>query len=597
MIRLNHIALEVFQMKPVNILLLVALVAGSLASVSPVPVQAQTGSEPEDKEVLGEMSAEQVGERASELLMRIDDDINLARTYREKMSAASEEDSIVLRIQYSALQLRFMENVHELPDALLELEKKGPQPELRERIEEAYVKVTPLVWENVARLRGEIDTFRARRLSTPVEERPALEDQVTKLSARLSAFYEIVRAHLAKMEELGLDTTQERAYMTEALLERVDELSGRLALDVERIGDLEARAKDTPDDANIPVLLVAAQKSLDNNANGMTVVCDLMDTYELDSAEYRAQLVTATSDISTGLTDTGVAVTLLSRAWDGFVNWISEKGPAFVIKLLLFLAILFAFYFLTRVLRKGAEKALDSSKLNVSRLLRRMIISTVTNITMLLGLLIALSQLGISLGPLLAGLGVAGFIIGFALQDTLANFASGMMILLYRPYDVGDLVDVAGVFGKVDKMSLVSTSILTLDNQTLVVPNKTIWGDVIKNVTAQDIRRVDMVFGISYSDDIPKAEQVLEGILKEHDQILDEPAPVVHLHNLGDSSVDFVVRPWVKVDDYWDVFWYVTREVKMRFDAEDISIPFPQRDVHIYEEQVARAQSAENAGE
>jgi small conductance mechanosensitive channel len=206
---------------------------------------------------------------------------------------------------------------------------------------------------------------------------------------------------------------------------------------------------------------------------------------------------------------------------------------------------------------------------------------------MLFGLLIALSQLGISLGPLLAGLGVAGFIIGFALQDTLANFASGMMILLYKPYDVGDLVDVGGVFGKVNKMSLVSTTVLTLDNQTLVVPNKKIWGDVIKNVTAQDVRRVDMVFGISYSDDIPKAEKVLAAILQEHDQILDEPAPVVHLHELGDSSVNFVVRPWAKVDDYWDVYWYVTRAVKMRFDEEAISIPFPQRDVHIYEERLA----------
>jgi small conductance mechanosensitive channel len=134
-----------------------------------------------------------------------------------------------------------------------------------------------------------------------------------------------------------------------------------------------------------------------------------------------------------------------------------------------------------------------------------MVVSAASNLVIIFGILVALSQLGISLGPLLAGLGVAGFIVGFALQDTLGNFASGMMILLYRPYDVGDLVDVAGVFGEVDKMSLVSTTILTIDNQTVVVPNSKIWGNVIKNVTAQDIRRVDMVFGISYSDDISKA--------------------------------------------------------------------------------------------
>jgi small conductance mechanosensitive channel len=213
-----------------------------------------------------------------------------------------------------------------------------------------------------------------------------------------------------------------------------------------------------------------------------------------------------------------------------------------------------------------------------------MLISWTSKLVMLFGILLALSQLGISLGPLLAGLGVAGFIVGFALQDTLGNFAAGVMILMYRPYDVGDWVDLGGFFGSVHKMNLVSTTLLTLDNQTYVVPNSKIWGDVIKNVTAQKTRRVDMVFGISYSDDIPKAETILMDILKSHQKILDTPEPQVHLHTLGESSVDFVVRPWVNVDDYWDVYWDVTRTVKLRFDEEGVSIPFPQRDVHVYYE-------------
>ena len=198
-----------------------------------------------------------------------------------------------------------------------------------------------------------------------------------------------------------------------------------------------------------------------------------------------------------------------------------------------------------------------------------------------IALVFGLAQLGFSLGPLLAGFGVVGFILGFAMQDSLSNLAAGMMILINRPYDVGDLVDVAGAFGKVEKMSLVSTGILTLDNQKLVVPNSKIWGDVIKNVTAQTQRRVDMTFGISYSDDIPKAETILEEILAQNERVLDDPQPVVRLHNLGDSSVDFVVRPWVKTEDYWTVYWDLIREVKLQFDAQGISIPFPQRDLHI----------------
>jgi small conductance mechanosensitive channel len=211
-----------------------------------------------------------------------------------------------------------------------------------------------------------------------------------------------------------------------------------------------------------------------------------------------------------------------------------------------------------------------------------MIVSIAGGIVMLLGILFGLAQLGISVGPLLAGLGIAGFIVGFALQDTLGNFAAGMMILLFRPYDVGDLVEAGGVFGKVSHMSLVNTTILTFDNQTLVMPNSKIWGDVIKNVTAQEKRRVDMTFGIGYGDDIPKAEKVLMEVLTSHDKVLADPAPAVRLHTLNESSVDFVVRPWVKKEDYWDVYWDVTRAVKIRFDEEGISIPFPQRDIHLY---------------
>jgi len=133
-------------------------------------------------------------------------------------------------------------------------------------------------------------------------------------------------------------------------------------------------------------------------------------------------------------------------------------------------------------------------------------------------------------------------------------------------------------------MSLVSTSILTFDNQKLVVPNSKIWGDVIKNVTDQHVRRVDMVFGIGYADDIPHAERILKEIVEAHELVLDEPAPNIRLHKLGESSVDFIVRPWTKTDDYWEVYWDITREVKMRFDAEGISIPFPQRDVHVFQE-------------
>jgi small conductance mechanosensitive channel len=308
----------------------------------------------------------------------------------------------------------------------------------------------------------------------------------------------------------------------------------------------------------------------------------MMDALDMETSRFREQVVKATGEISSEALDTQVIGGLAADWLRSVAAWIQKEAPSLLVKVFTFLLIVYLFVLLARLASRLLSRALDSSRLRVSRLLRRVAVSTIRNVIMIMGILIALSQMGIAIGPMLAGLGIAGFILGFALQDTLSNFASGMMILLYRPFDTGDVVEAGGVFGTVSNMSLVNTTILTFDNQTLVIPNNKIWGEVIKNVTAQKIRRVDMTFGISYSDDIPKAENILHDILTSHEKVLEDPEPVVRLHTLGESSVDFIARPWVNRDDYWNVYWDITREVKMRFDAEGVSIPFPQRDVHLH---------------
>jgi small conductance mechanosensitive channel len=535
-----------------------------------------------DSEKVSELSPEMVGDRANELLTRINATLESIKRSINALDGANEEDHLVLQLQIYKLRIKIMDDIHQLAGALLELEKTSPQPKLREQVENIFTRGTERLWDHIDRIRGEIDKIRARRPEAKPEERSVIENEINRYTQRLDTFYELGLDHIKTMEQLGLDIKKAQADFTKLLVDRANEISGRMELALTRIDDLEARRKETPDDAVISTLLIAAQKSLATNTTSQEVVLDIMDNLQLDTKTYRAQLVTMTKDIGSGLLDTNVAVSLMQRTLKKVTDWFVEDGPKYLVKLLIFVGILFVFRFAARIVRVGLEKALDNSNLNLSQLARRMIVSTTSNLVMLFGILVALSQLGIRLGPLLAGLGVIGFIVGFALQDSLGNFAAGVMILLYRPYDVGDLVDVGGVFGKVEKMSLVSTSLLTVDNQLFVVPNSKIWGDVIKNVTAQDIRRIDMVFGISYSDDIPKAESILEDILRSHDKILDAPEPIVRLHTLGASSVDFVVRPWVKVDDYWDVYWDVTRTVKIRFDAEGVSIPFPQRDVHVY---------------
>ena len=168
----------------------------------------------------------------------------------------------------------------------------------------------------------------------------------------------------------------------------------------------------------------------------------------------------------------------------------------------------------------------------------------------------------------------------------MAVFAAGMLILWYRPFDVGDAITAGGATGKVQGMSMVSTTLLTFDNQLVVVPNEAIWSGVITNITGNRTRRVDLVMGIGYSDDIAKAEGILKAVLEEHPMILADPEPIIRVSELADSSVNFVVRPWCKTEDYWEVRWDVTRTIKERFDAAGVSIPFPQRDVHLHTDAV-----------
>lgn len=196
-------------------------------------------------------------------------------------------------------------------------------------------------------------------------------------------------------------------------------------------------------------------------------------------------------------------------------------------------------------------------------------------------LIAALAKFGVQTASFVAVLGAAGFAVGFALQGSLSNFASGIMILVFRPFKVGDLIEAAGVLGIVKDIQLFNTVLATLDNVKIIVPNGKVYGDVIKNISGYDTRRVDLVFGIGYASSMQKAYDIMQGLLKADARILADPAPQIAVSELADSSVNFVVRPWVKAADYWGVKFDVTRKIKETFDEKGIDIPFPQTTVHM----------------
>ena len=193
----------------------------------------------------------------------------------------------------------------------------------------------------------------------------------------------------------------------------------------------------------------------------------------------------------------------------------------------------------------------------------------------------ALSQLGVDTTSLVALLGAAGLAIGLSLQGSLGNLAAGIMIIIFKPMKKGDFVEAGGAMGTVDNINIFTTTMTTPDNKEIIVPNGSIISGVITNFSARPTRRVDMVFGVSYDDDLKKARAILEEIINADSRVLAEPAPMVMVGELADSSVNFLVRPWVNASDYWPLLWDTTETVKLRFDEAGISIPFPQMDVHI----------------
>lgn len=208
-------------------------------------------------------------------------------------------------------------------------------------------------------------------------------------------------------------------------------------------------------------------------------------------------------------------------------------------------------------------------------------------VLMLFVIIAALNELGVDTTSLAAIIAAAGLAIGLSLQGSLQNFAAGVMLLVFRPFKKGDFVDAGGVAGTVVSVGVFSTIMNTPDNKEIIVPNGNIYGGNITNFSARDTRRVDMKFGIGYGDDLLKAKKLLEEMVVADSRILTEPAPQIAVAELGDSSVNFVVRPWVNSGDYWGVMFDFTEAVKLRFDAEGISIPFPQMDVHMHKQDAA----------
>lgn len=242
-----------------------------------------------------------------------------------------------------------------------------------------------------------------------------------------------------------------------------------------------------------------------------------------------------------------------------------------------------AIYIIGKMIVKIIARVIESvmKKSNTDEVLINFVIGMLTSVLNLFVIIAALGELGVDTTSLVALIGAAGLAIGLSLQSSLQNFASGVMLIMFRPFTTGDFVEAGGVSGVVEKISIFNTIMRTGDNKEMIVPNGAIYGGVITNFSAKSTRRVDMVFGIGYGDDLKKAKDIMAKIMTNDERILDDPAPLIAVSELADSSVNFVVRPWVKSADYWGVMFDLNEKIKLAFDEASISIPYPQMDVHL----------------
>jgi len=261
-------------------------------------------------------------------------------------------------------------------------------------------------------------------------------------------------------------------------------------------------------------------------------------------------------------------------------QWVLTKGILFLTDLGIFLLLLLVGSQVIRSIARVAEATLERTP-KIRPMLASFALNILRKALWVLLLMIALPRIGIEIGPLVAGLGVAGFVVGFAFQESLSNLAAGIMILINEPFVAGDFVEAGGHAGSIKELNMMATTMSTGDNRAIMIPNRVIWGSSIINYSKNDTRRIDMTVGIGYSSDVTKACSLIKDLIDADERFLKDPAPTIELAEFGDSSVNLIVRPWTKKEDYWSAKFAFNKNLKESFDKNGIEIPFPQMDVHL----------------
>ena len=518
----------------------------------------------------------------AELSESVSRELESLRTFESYPMPGSFERQRTFDVRRDQKTIHVLGRILSLAERVLGLPKEAPE---RETLDQLMRARGDLIEQTL------VDRFTSltTRLNESLERQgelsgPALlaeESFAELLDGQRLKYLELSTEQALLLRKLKIDDTSLREKVVRSLTYFGEEMMGLIHLHQHALKMLASRQASDGTDSDLIQAARYESERLQLAVTRLRGVVEQLDRLKGNTTEMRRVLIEERGSLALSLVDTDIATVLYAEASTKFRDWLASSGINTLISAVLFIVILIAARWLAGMARRVTARALRHSDQSISQLLKEMLISMAGTIVFLIGVLVALSQVGVSVTPMIAGLGVVGFIVGFALQDTLSNFASGAMILAYRPFDTGDFISAAEVEGTVKKMNLVNTTVVTIDNRVLVIPNSKIWGGVIMNFTGQHLRRTDMLYSVSYSEDLDHVQRVLEELIAADERFLTDPEPIVRVKQFSDSSIDFVVRAYARTEEFWETVWALNKAVKQRFDAEGITIPFPQRDVHL----------------
>lgn len=511
-------------------------------------------------------------------------------SYSELIEQINSEKALVKGIEARALakQLLLTQEIYrsllwKLVDDWKEAENKAEYEQVAPFISAQLLLESKAIKEEINIRLAEASALEDKIISGKTDFGIGGQDKLAALKTYLSKnwkaqekLYVALVKNAQKIVDSGGVASEDISFVKSLIKKQADVLSGTIRFDKDNLAKLEKKlsyvSSESSTGKNILADIRAQNVLVQDDARRLETMAQLLESMDIDASLYKKTVLLSGPNLSSGIFDQKVISHLFTAWWIDTKKVVSKRGPEIFGKIATFIIVLVLAFFMAIIVRKMIRKVLLRTLPDMSELAKNFIVSMSSKVVILGGFLLALSNIGVQIGPLLAGLGIIGFVVGFALQDTLSNFASGLMILIYRPYDVGDKIISAGVKGKVSKMNLVSTTIYTSENHQLTVPNKKIWGDIIHNVTSQPLQRLDLYFKVPFSADSGTVLAAITDVVENCPNVLDDRDKTIRIHELGEIDVKYLARFWVATDDLYEAQWSISEGVKKSFDEKGISL-------------------------